>query len=256
MTIASLARWRWVVAGVAVMVAALVVTFLVQGDGSSGPDRADPTPTPAGSPSASGPVCRPVIRESGFGTSGGSVLYGLVIENLCPEVAINTAVPVQALDASGAILKETGAVVPVILPGQKTGIGGSLTVGDGVAKVTDLTARIGNVAWLPAAGFAAWPKATAEQVTLGARDQSGSAPLSYSVRTDPPGATLCSPMGHVLLRNTAGKIVSGASGKIDGSPVQTTVAVRDGVDPSRTEVFIVQGRVSLVVEQVACANSR
>jgi hypothetical protein len=256
MTMSSWARWGWVAVGVGVMVVALIVTSLIQGGGSSGPGRADPTPTGGGGPSGTGPACRPVIRESGFGTSSDSVLYGLVIENLCPEVAINTGVPVQALDASGAVLKETGMVVPVLLPGQKTGIGGSLSVGGGIAKVTDLTARIDDPEWRQATSFAAWPKATADQVTIGARDQRGSAPLSYTVRTDPPGAVLCAPVAHVLLRDGTGKIVSGASGKVDGPTVQTTIAVPDGADPSRAEIYIVQGRVSLIVDQVACANGR
>ncbi|GHJ47899.1 hypothetical protein Cs7R123_52410 [Catellatospora sp. TT07R-123] len=105
---------------------------------------------------------RVTVLESGFATVGGNrVSIGAVLDNSSAQVAYRTRVTIRALDARGgsAVHPRSGELlvqeIPIILPGQRIGVGAWAYLGDGprFTKLTPVSVRIelGPSQWWPVA---------------------------------------------------------------------------------------------------------
>jgi hypothetical protein len=247
----------WAVLALAVAVG--VVALLHRNDASNGgpPTATATSPPPNASPT--GPTCAPKVLETGFSRVQDSVWYGIIVENPCPLAAVDNHVDVAVLDATGRQLTSSGSppILPVILPGQRLGVGTDIFVGD-ASKAAALSAQVRTSQWLPASDFAAWPRTvTVERIVVTGPDDHGGSRLSFTVRTDPPTARLCDPIAYIIARDRLGKIVYGISERLISSTLETSVRFPPDADPSRTEVSIVQGRPTFGSKDIlTCASER
>lgn len=186
---------------------------------------------------------------------------GAIIENTSGQVAYGAMVTFGALDARGrsAIAPDLDVLqqIPVIMPGQRVGVGvmalvysdtrlvpGTDRFTDGPVPVARLAVSLGKVRWLPADGTWASVTATAETVTDA--DRPGLAEARYDAHS--PYCRSLAPHGAgVIYRNAAGMVIGGALQPADASSCRpgTTHVVQEmnaaplpaGTDPGRIEVY-------------------
>jgi hypothetical protein len=186
-----------------------IVVLLIAGVASRDRDRkptAGPTPTPSAAAS-SGPGCSPTVTEIGYSrTNTGRVDFGLIARSDCPSAAVNNIVTVSAIGADGKpIANAPGTALqprlPVILPGQRLGLAGTLLV-DRATKVSRLTATISDSQALPVADFSTWAKTvTVTDLEHTQSDASRLSTVTGTVVSDPASVNLCNPDYNLILRS-------------------------------------------------------
>jgi hypothetical protein len=241
---------HWLLIGLA---AALLVTVVVAGRNGWSPQSAgspsatgsaSPTPSRSVSPS---PMCLPRVVESGYGYEATWIRYGLIVENPCPQAAINNVTTVAAFDSTGRQLNGVGdgdpPDVPVILPGQRIGVGGTIRLPrpTRVARVVVMFVRSKSAA---AEGFADWPRVTVDDLTHSEPDSHGLTTFSGRIRSEPPGVYLCEPQIHLILRDRLGRIIYGQDGFPDGNIASFDVELPAHTDFAKTEVYVVLGEAA------------
>ncbi|MEV6926152.1 hypothetical protein AB0M46_16875 [Dactylosporangium sp. NPDC051485] len=216
---------------------------------TTGPhDEPSPPPTSASSSApATAPACSPRVLESGFDRHGADFWYGFIVENPCDQAAVQNYVTVQPMTATGAPVGEPKlglANLPVLLPGQRLGIGGLIHVLQGPETVASLSFEIRDNKLLPASVFAAWPRSvTARNVTYGAPGTGGYVPMTFEIVTDLPKAPLCQPALHIIARDKTGHIVYGTSQPLKGIAVSLDVPFPAEADLSKAEIYVEQGQM-------------
>jgi hypothetical protein len=232
--------------------AALVLAAAVApgGCGTGHPSGGTTSGAAPASSSASGPSCSPAVAESGFTDRNGYLWYGLVVTNPCPQAAVDNQIRVVARDAAGHALStdadDTGAHLPVILPGQRLGVAALIHLAHDPGTVASLGVDITSRELVPASVFAAWPKTvTAEDVSYGVPDAAGATTMTFHLRTDPPNTPLCHPVAQVIVRDRAGRIIYGRAQPVDAPTVTVGILLPAGADRPRTDVYVVQGRYRL-----------
>ena len=173
-----------------------------------------------------------------------------MVVNPCADAAINNQIRVVARDAAGRQLgddtSDTGAHLPVILPGQRLGVTALIRLSEHAGSVASLGIDLVSFDLVAPSLFMAWPKsATAEDLAYEVLDAAGDTRLTFHVRTDPPSAALCHPVAQVIVRDHAGRIVYGRAQPVDGSIVTVELRLPTGADRSKTEVYVVQGQYEL-----------
>jgi hypothetical protein len=228
--------------------------------GGSRNGRAAASPSSA-SPS-SGQSCAPRITDSGFTNDSGYIWYGLIVQNPCKQASVNNKITVVATDASGQPIsteeENSGANLPVILPGQRLGLAALITVSHDADKVAALSVHLTHRELAPAGAFAAWPKTVkAQDISFTKPDAAGSATMTFSLATEPPHAPLCNPVAQIILRDRAGRIVYGRSKNVNGPFISVDVTLPPSADVSKAEVYVAQGRYQLgtnILTAMACGN--
>ena len=241
-------RHRAGTAGVRVPALVLVAAVALAGCDTAHPPPAASSPSSASS--ASGPTCSPAVAESGFTDRNGYIWYGLVVTNPCDQAAVNNRIRVVARDASGHALStdadDTGANLPVILPGQRLGVAALIHLAHDPGTVASLGVDIMSHEVAPVTLFAGWPKSvTAEDVSYGVPDAADATTMTFHLRTDPPNTPLCHPVAQVIVRDRAGNIIYGAAQHVDASIVTVDILLAAGADRSKTEVYVAQGQYQL-----------
>jgi hypothetical protein len=241
---AGLRPGHWLLGGIVALLVIVVVVVVVRRDDGDRPPG--PSAGATGGPSsAAGPVCAPTVSQIGYTERNGAIAFGLVAASACPQAAVNTIIEVTAVGKDGKDLTTDQAsasvTLPVLLPGRRVGLGGTLIVEDPVARLKTRVSQTANVA---AAEFSSWPaKVEVTDITHAAADSSGRTRVSGTVVSDPASATLCHPRFYLVLRDRTGKIVFGAS-TVESEPVFDE-RVPAGVDWSRAEISVVLGVTTL-----------
>lgn len=176
---------------VTVVLLAAIVTLsvlLVVKDRADAGDAAKPSTSPAPSlrsptPLAAAPDHGTVrVVESGFENirdvaGERQVTWGAIVANTSDAATATALLTLTYRDAGGKKIKTESfyrsAVVPTILPGQRTGIGDSAYVD---SRVSTVTVRVDRVAWSPDSGTAKPQMLTVSHVTTDWRDQGESVP--------------------------------------------------------------------------------
>jgi hypothetical protein len=240
---------------VVVLVALVAIVVATRRDSDSRPGARPTAATPA--PSESTPACLPTVVESGYTNDSGRISVGIIAENPCPQAVINTVIKVTAEEAAGTEIHSSGddpPTLPVLLPGQRLGAGGTISVGRS-AKVARVVVTFTHAEAAPVEAFAAWPKSvTVTQLTHSAPDDRGFTTVSGKIHTNPPGATLCEPQVNLIVRNRTGKIIYGEVGTPNGIGVTFESAFPAGSDFDRSEVYVAQGRPAVSLRPAAFAS--
>jgi hypothetical protein len=248
---------HWALMGIVVLLIVGVAFVVVSRDRDRKP-TADPAPTP-GAPS-SGPACSPTVTEIGYSrTSTGRIDFGLIARSDCPSAAVNNIVNVRAIGADGKpIANAPGTALqprlPVILPGQRLGLAGTLLV-DRATKVSRLTATISDSQALPVSEFSTWARTvTVTDLKHTQPDASGLSTVTGTVVSNPDRVNLCNPDFNLILRNKDNKIIYGMT-TTKGEP---TFEERfpDTTDYTKTEAYVVQGVFTLGHASGARASCR
>jgi hypothetical protein len=210
----------------------------------------------ASASSAAGPVCQPKVSESGFSDRDGAITFGLIVASDCPQAVVNSFIEVTAVGKNGDELTTdqaaTSISLPVLLPGQRVGLGGTVIVEQPAAS---LETRVSQTQNLPAAEFASWPKTvTVSDVKHTGPDSSGHTQVTGTVVTDPASVTLCNPQFFLLLRDKAGKIIFGAGPEKSGPTFDERLP--SGVDWSTAEISVVMGVATLGIPSGAKLSCR
>jgi hypothetical protein len=95
-------------------------------------------------------------------TNTGRIDFGLIARSDCPAAAVNNVVTVSAIGADGKPIPNAPGTalqprLPVMLPGQRLGLAGTLLV-DRATKVSRLTATISDSQALPLSEFSTWAR--------------------------------------------------------------------------------------------------
>lgn len=243
--IVSSRRIWWAVAGVVVVTAAVFALVAVMHRARPQPPATEDPTTPAGA-SATPPRCDLRVVESGFSNQyglvtgrqvpadAGQINWGLIIENPCPQAAVNIQMSVEAVDASGSAARGSVAMprkIPAVMPGQRMGVvgaipndrrnGGSVAAYD-ATTVTGIKVTSLHAGWTTPAEVAQPPTFTARNIALGARSAESDVPITYTLEVDPP-RDFGDEWMAIVVRDAAGKIVSGQA---------RTVNIESGVPPS------------------------
>jgi hypothetical protein len=246
---------RRVLIGVAVVLIAVAV-IVVAACGRDTPHTPLPATT-AASLQSPGPQCLPTVIESGYTNVGGRISVGMIAENPCPQAVINTVITVRAEDGDGTAIDSNGddpPTMPVLLPGQRLGAGGTISVAKS-AKVARVVVAFTRAEAVPVEAFAAWPKTvTVDELTHSTPDDRGFVVVSGKIRTDPSGATLCEPQVNLIVRNTTGKIIYGEVGTPDGIGATFESVFPAGSDFDRSEIYVAQGRPAVSLRPAAFAS--
>jgi hypothetical protein len=227
---------------------AISVTMLAgcsSGDGGRTTYRPARTATPSASPARQ--PCHLKTLESGFSFDLSHELhYGVIVSNPCREVAQQNLVVVSAISASGNVLTGDSPQLPAIMPGERVGLAGNMSLQAG-SKVNRLKVGFRSSKWTSIASFNDehdWPKPIVTNIHLGARNDKGTARISFDVRSGSNINTLSDPIAYVILRDGSGNIVSGEFTDIGGyehGTRSTGIWTPKSVDRSQTEVYVVQG---------------
>jgi hypothetical protein len=226
--------------------------------------RCTRTPTPQGrtAPADAAPGGGGLrVVEKGFtqlGDQRESVSIGALVENTSDRVAYRTLITFRVLDAGGRSVTAPGAgrllrqEVPVIMPGQRFGVGSSANVQEEAplrsATVSTVEVRLERVHWTPrrddGGAFAA---VTAEHWFT---DHSGGDDTTGVVRydIDSPYCDELTPRGAaVVFRDRTGALIGGSfdrgtsqarckPGRSDGG-VLAFESIPAGADDDRTEIY-------------------
>jgi hypothetical protein len=238
---ARLRPGHWLLLAIVVLLVAGGVFAVLRRDRS----QAGSEPKPAPSSSAPGPVCVPKVTETGFSDRNGALAFGLIVSNDCPQAAVASVIDVTAVGKNGDELTtdyaSTSISLPVLLPGRRVGLGGTVIVEE---PATSLRTRVSQTQNISADAFAAWPRTVrVAGIKHTGPDSSGRTEVTGTVVTDPASATLCNPEFFLVLRNKAGKIVFGASTTKSGPAFDERLP--SGVDWSTAEISVVLGVATL-----------
>jgi hypothetical protein len=199
----------------------------------------------------------PKVTETGFSNRNGAITFGLVATSDCPQAAVNSFIDVTAVGKHGDELAtdqaSTSISLPVLLPGQRIGLGGTVIVEEPVAS---LETRVSQTLNIPANAFASWPASVqVSDIKHTGPDSSGHTQVTGTLVTDPASVTLCNPQFFLVLRNKAGKIIFGAG------PTKTEPSFDErlpsGVDWSTAEISVVLGVATLGIPsgaQLSCQS--
>ena len=227
-------------------IAALSLLAAVSACTTSSHPEPEPTSRAPSSASSAPPACSPRVLESGFNRSGADFWFGYIVENPCDQAAVQNYVVVQPMTASGNPVGQPKDVLPglpVLLPGQRIGIGGLVHLTQDPQTVASLSFKVQDNDLVPATTFAAWPRSvTARNITHDAADAGGTVPLTFDVVTDPPNAPLCQPTAQIIARDKAGHIVYGTFERITGPTVSLSVKLPASADLTKTEIYVEQGQ--------------
>ncbi len=249
---------QWALIGIVVLLVAGVAFVVASRDRDQKP-TAGPTPTPSAAAS-SGPACSPTVAEIGYSrTNTGRIDFGLIARSDCPAAAVNNVVTVSAIGPDGKpIANAPGTALqprlPVILPGQRLGLAGTLLV-DRATKVSRLTATISDSQALPVSEFSTWARTvTVTDLKHTQPDASGLSTVTGTVVSNPDRVNLCNPDFNLILRNNDNKIIYGMT-TTKGEP---TFEERfpDTTDYTKTEAYVVQGVFTLGHASGARASCR
>jgi hypothetical protein len=235
---------HWLLLGVVALLVIGVVFVVVHRDRSQ--PESQPTSAPiASSSSAAGPVCQPKVSETGYSDRDGAITFGLTVTSDCPQAVVNSFVDVAAVGKNGNELTtdqaSTSVSLPVLLPGQRVGLGGTVIVEE---PAVSLKTRVSQSQNISADAFASWPKTVkVANIKHTGPDSSGHSQVTGTVVTDPASATLCNPQFFLVLRNKAGKIVFGAGPQKSGPTFDERLP--SGVDWSTAEISVVMGVATL-----------
>jgi hypothetical protein len=233
--------------GIVVLLIAGVAFVVVSRDGDEKPSGG-PTPAPAPA-SSSGPSCTPTVAEVGYSrTNTGRIDFGLIARSDCPFAAVNNIVRVSAISADGKpIANAPGTALqpqlPVILPGQRLGLAGTLLV-DRATQVSRLTATISDSQALPVTEFSTWAKSVGvTDLKHTPADASGLSTVTGTVVSDPARTDLCNPDFNLILRDKTNKIIYGTT----TTKSEPTFEGRfpNTADYSKAEAYVVQGVFTL-----------
>lgn len=199
------------------------------------------------------------VLEKGFSaTINGdtkAITYGIVFENSGDHVAFLTDVTIRMIDQSGKpIIDKTRRTpdiarqVRVILPGQRTGIGGTSYVDD--IDVAALDVEVGKSAWWPIKNdFREFAKIDTRDVSVTLAPNRNEATLTFLIESGfesfPHNI-----WAWIVFRGNTGKITGGTT----AMPVQFEISADDGnkalgkarvtsgiptaVDPPKTAVYL------------------
>jgi hypothetical protein len=143
--------------------------------------------------------------------------------------------------------------LPVLLPGQRLGVGGNLLVGPS-ARVARLEAKISGTVAVPVAVFAAWARSmTVTDLRHTGPDGRGLSTVTGTLRTEPPATPPCSPDFNLILRDKKSKIIYGL--RTTASTPTFEERFPAAADYSKAEVYVVQGADAMVSIDVAAAAS-
>ncbi len=105
------------------------------------------SPSPSASPSVGGATSGSLtVVRSGFGQVKTEIGYGFVVMNTDPGNEITSSqYQIAAYDASGGVLKTDSGYIEILFPNQQLGIGGMLSLPDGVtAARVDVQVKAGT----------------------------------------------------------------------------------------------------------------
>lgn len=233
--------------------------------------------SPSARPPATAASCQLRVAESGFTNrhglvygrqvppAQGEIQYGLIVENPCPQAAVDVRLVAQAADASGTPLPYDDGVgsaaelrkLSVLLPGQRIGVAGELNNGraaGGTAgsydptKVAAISVSFRHVGWQPVAAVPQQATATSLNVTVGARGADGYAPVTFTLKLTPPRVP-SDEWGCIIVRDAAGKVLSGDVRRLTlppspaaaGDVVHTQAWVPPSSSGLRAEIYSVPG---------------
>lgn len=202
-----------------------------------------PTPPPVSS-------CLPVIAESGFatypqqfpGADQTTLTIGLIIRDPCPQALAGAAIGIGGLNSAGRVVTDpTFAQLPLLLPGQQTGVAATAAVIPDIGTPVSLRLTVQPGNGIAVTELRTWAKsATARDVSFHNADD-GSTVVEFTVAVDPAGAAVCGPSTTLIMRDSTGRIVGGFSSPDAPSPDAVRVRFPPNADRSRTQIFIHQG---------------
>ncbi len=251
---------HWSLIAVAVLVAVGLTVFVVTRDDSGAPQgTGSGSPRPDGGASAE-PMCLPRVVETGYTYQGTSLHYGLIVENPCPRAAIDNVTTLSVIDNAGNQVNGSGdgdpPSVPVLLPGQRIGAGGTVFIRQRT-QIAQVVVRFTHSEAAPAGVFAGWPrKVTVERLTRSGPDARAVTFISGRIRSDPPTARLCAPQVNLILRNHSGRITYGQNGFPEGTTASFDVELPADTDFAQTEVYVVLGRPAVGLRPAEFAACR
>jgi hypothetical protein len=249
---------HWVLIGIVALLVISAAFVVVRRDRRQNLE-AGPTPAPTVASSSSAPACLPTVDEIGYSRpdTGSRVDFGLIVRNDCPVAAVNNVVDVAAIGTDGQPIKDPYAPhlnLPVILPGQRLGLGDFLQV-DRSKQVARLAATISNTANLPAPEFATWARsATVTDLKHTGPDTHGLTTVTGTLVTDPSTVTLCNPQFSLILRDQNNKIIYGVR-SLQNEPTFAE-RVPAATDWSKAAVYLLQGVFTLGAPSGARASCR
>jgi hypothetical protein len=227
---------------------------------------------PQGSPAPSAAAssgCSLTVTDKGFGTfvlpgntpSEGEVRYGLVLENPCPNVALDTRITVLPLDAAGRRITaaDGGGLAGTrqlkqLRPGERVNLGGTINNGKPAgasASPYDATKVAGievgtTPHWGPAGDAKTAVTLAAENVAVTPKAGEG-ALVTYTLKVSPASASFGRPSVFLVVRDATGTIVAGDAQLLDSRATngsRQTVGV--WVPPA-----VANPRIDLSIEQDA-----
>jgi hypothetical protein len=237
---------HWVLIAMAVLLVAGLAYAVVRPDLGREPE-AGPSPTPTAA-TTSAPACLPTVAEIGYTRTRSRIDFGLIARSDCPSAAVNSLVDVTALDADGKSVSNDPYArdllnLPVILPGQRLGLAGTLLV-DPATKVSRLTATVSGSQALPVSEFSTWARsATVTDLKHTGPDASGFTTVTGTLVTDPPNAKLCNPDFTLILRDKDNNIIYGMTTTKNGPTFEERFPA--ATDYTRGEAYVVQGVFTL-----------
>jgi hypothetical protein len=222
---------------------------------------------PNATPSSSAPsvdmvmqpaTCSPEVVESGYTNVLGEILYGLMVRNPCAYASVWNHIAVTVLDPAGNKINDdkygTGLAISVLLPGQEVGIAGSAGLTDAKAPVGSLRATVDSNRLLPAAVFARWTTSVTG-TNLAVDRHPHDTEVTFSVRTEPPNASLCDPQATLIIRDKQGKIVSAYERPVDRGFFSVRFSYPPVTDDTKFETYIRQGGTGIGVGAAGIAAS-
>jgi hypothetical protein len=235
---------HWLLLGIVALLVTGGVLVVLRRDRSQ--PESEPTSAPTASAnSAAGPVCLPKVTETGFSDRDGAITFGLAVASDCPQAVVNSFIDVAVVGKKGDELTtdqaSTSISLPVLLPGQRIGLGGTVIVEEPAVSLKTGVSQTQNI---PADAFASWPKTVqVADIRHTGPDSSGHSQVTGTVVTDPASVTLCNPQFFLVLRNKAGKIMFGAGPEKTGPTFDERLP--SGVDWSTAEISVAMGVATL-----------
>jgi hypothetical protein len=256
-------RWRLTapIAALAVLVVLVAggVVLWTQRGHSAGTGGPSASPAPSLGMVMQSPTCSPQIVDSGYSSSGGDVLYGLIVRNACPYASVGNTISVSLLDPAGKKINDDrygkGVVISVLLPGQETGIAGAAGLTDRAATIGSLRASVTSNHLLPAGVFARWPRSVTVRDLAVERYEHNTGSVTAAVSTDPPEVPLCLPRADLIVRDSGGKIISGYETNVVAYRLSLKFTFPPATDYSKLEIHINQGGPGIGMDAAAVAAS-
>ncbi len=239
-------QWRpgWPLRRMVAVAAALLLAIVLVGGGVYAALSVFPSPGPTPTP-ASLEDLRLVAGgvDKSAGVSGREVGYALIVENPSEDLAAEGATyRVTAYGLRGAVLATDSGSIPVILPGQRLGVGGFLTLASGEA-VDRLGVEIesGHLTEVEPQ-----PTLTVENVEY---QPDGELPKVTGIVRNPYQEDVQRVRVSAVAYSAEGIIIGGGSIVVDSIPAEgqatVEVPVTSSESPTRVELYAGLGAVSI-----------